>query len=107
MVRARPQGPSALKRTPPLRLPQPSGGRESPRRMRKGVKPRELQRSRKEEQRRVCSAQFAKVYNVCVSTEVCVVCSESTDGGVKASSSKVTDWESIKWNELGQTKDAR
>ena len=32
---------------------------------------------------------------------------EPTDGGVKASSSKVTDWESIKWNELGQTKDAR
>ena len=107
MVRARPQGPSALKKTPPLRLPQPSGGRESPRRTREGVKPRELQRSRKEEQRRVCNTQFAKVYNVCVSTEVCVVFSESTDGGVKASSTKVTDWDTIKWNELGQTKDAR
>ena len=106
-MRARTQGPSGLRKTPPLRLPQPSGGRESPRRTREGVKPRELQRSRKEEQRRVCDTQFAKVYNVCVSTEVCVVFSESTGGGVKASSSKVTDWESIKWNELGQTKDAR
>jgi len=32
---------------------------------------------------------------------------ESTDGGEKASSSKTSDWESIKWDELGQTKDGR
>ena len=39
-------------------------------------------------------------WSVCVSEE-------STDGAEKASSSKTTDWESIKWDELGQTKDAR
>jgi len=32
---------------------------------------------------------------------------ESTDGGEKTSSSKTSDWESIKWDELGQTKDGR
>ena len=56
VVRARRLGLSDLNKTPPLRLPQPSGGRDSPRRTREGVKLRELPRSRKEEQRRVCIA---------------------------------------------------
>lgn len=54
VVRVRRQVLSDLNRTPPLRLPQPSGGRDGPRRTREGVKLRELPRSRKEEQRRVC-----------------------------------------------------